>query len=92
MREACYGYISLGGIFKNGLAANPKPISLAFHLIAIGLYAAARLLLPFPTPKAVCRVTKLLYVAIGMILPIIKAEGIRQMFFPATFLDYYTIY
>ncbi|KAG5625315.1 hypothetical protein H5410_010533 [Solanum commersonii] len=68
---------------------NPKPISLAFHLIAdIGLYAAARLLLPFPTPKALCRLTKLLYVAIGMILPIIKAEGIRQMFF----LAYYTIY
>ncbi|KAH0767136.1 hypothetical protein KY285_003007 [Solanum tuberosum] len=97
IREACYDYISLGGIFKNGLAAmvaglNPKPISLAFHLIAIGLYAAARLLLPFPTPKALCRLTKLLYVAIGMILPIIKAEGIRQMFFPATFLAYYTIY
>ncbi|PHU10346.1 Squalene epoxidase 3 [Capsicum chinense] len=97
IREACYGYISLGGIFKNGLAAmvaglNPRPLSLAFHFIALGLYAAARSLFPFPSPMAAWRVAKLLFVAVGMILPIIKAEGIRQMFFPVTLLPHHTTY
>ncbi|MCD7454581.1 Squalene epoxidase 1 [Datura stramonium] len=94
IREACYSYLTLGGIFSNGVSAifgglNPSPLSLAFHFFAMGLYATARLLLQFPSPMGAWRVAKFLYVAFGMIFPIIKAEGIRQMFFPATLLAYY---
>ena len=56
MREACFDYLSLGGIFSNGPIAllsglNPRPLSLVLHFFAVAVYGVGRLLLPFPSPK-----------------------------------------
>lgn len=56
MREACFDYLSLGGIFSEGPIAllsglNPRPLSLFMHFFAVAIYGMGRLLLPFPSPK-----------------------------------------
>ncbi|KAA8545716.1 hypothetical protein F0562_020832 [Nyssa sinensis] len=58
MRQACFDYLSLGGIFSNGPVAllsglNPRPLSLVLHFFAVAIYGVGRLLLPFPSPKRV---------------------------------------
>ncbi|KAL6531730.1 Squalene epoxidase 1 [Orobanche minor] len=94
MREACFDYLSLGGIFSNGPVAllsglNPRPLSLFLHFFAVAIYGVGRLLLPFPSPRRVWLGARLLSGASSIIFPIIKAEGVRQMFFPATVPAYY---
>ncbi|XP_075489237.1 squalene monooxygenase SE1-like isoform X2 [Primulina tabacum] len=94
MRQACFDYLSLGGIFSNGPVSllsglNPRPLSLVLHFFAVAVYGVGRLLLPFPSPKRIWLGAKLLSGASGIILPIIKTEGVRQMFFPATVPAYY---
>ncbi|KAJ9170526.1 hypothetical protein P3X46_018627 [Hevea brasiliensis] len=89
MREACFDYLSLGGIFSSGPVAllsglNPHPLSLVLHFFAVAIYGVGRLLLPFPSPKAMWIGARIIASASGIIFPIIKAEGVRQMFFPAT--------
>jgi len=56
MRQACFDYLSLGGIFSAGPVAllsglNPRPLSLVLHFFAVATYGVGRLLLPFPSPK-----------------------------------------
>ncbi|KAI3758495.1 hypothetical protein L6452_06059 [Arctium lappa] len=56
MREACFDYLSLGGVFSNGPVSllsglNPRPLSLVVHFFAVAIYGVGRLLLPFPSPK-----------------------------------------
>ncbi|XP_023546518.1 squalene monooxygenase-like isoform X1 [Cucurbita pepo subsp. pepo] len=94
MRQACFDYLSLGGIFSNGPVSllsglNPRPLSLVLHFFAVAIYGVGRLLLPFPSPKGIWIGARLVYSASGIIFPIIKAEGVRQMFFPATVPAYY---
>ncbi|GER42862.1 squalene epoxidase [Striga asiatica] len=94
MREACFDYLSLGGVFSSGPIAllsglNPHPLSLFLHFFAVAIYGVGRLLIPFPSPQRVWLGARLLLVASGIIFPIIKAEGVRQMFFPATVPAYY---
>ncbi|KZV50022.1 Squalene monooxygenase isoform 1 [Dorcoceras hygrometricum] len=94
MRQACFDYLSLGGIFIKGPVSllsglNPCPLSLLLHFFALAVYGVGRLLLPFPSPKRILLGARLLSGASGIVLPIIKAEGVRQMFFPATFPAYY---
>lgn len=94
MRQACYDYLSLGGVFSNGPVAllsglNPRPLSLFLHFFAVAIYGVGRLLLPYPSPQRVWLGARLLLAASGIIFPIIKAEGVRQMFFPATVPAYY---
>ncbi|OAY35639.1 squalene epoxidase 3 isoform X1 [Manihot esculenta] len=89
MREACFDYLSLGGIFSSGPVAllsglNPRPLSLVLHFFAVAIYGVGRLLLPFPSPKAIWIGARIISSASGIIFPIIRAEGVRQMFFPAT--------
>lgn len=89
MRQACFDYLSLGGIFSAGPVAllsglNPRPLSLVLHFFAVAVYGVGRLLLPFPSPKGMWIGARLISSASGIIFPIIKAEGVRQMFFPAT--------
>ncbi|KAL2459991.1 Squalene epoxidase 1 [Abeliophyllum distichum] len=93
MREACFDYLSLGGIYSQGPIAllsglNPKPMSLVAHFFAVAIYGVGRLLLPFPSPKRVLLGAKLLSSAYGIIFPIVKSEGVRQMFFPITLPSY----
>ncbi|PWA96591.1 squalene epoxidase, FAD/NAD(P)-binding domain protein [Artemisia annua] len=94
MREACFDYLSLGGIFSNGPVSllsglNPRPLSLVVHFFAVAIYGVGRLLLSFPSPKRMWIGARLISSASGIIFPIIKAEGVRQMFFPATVSAYY---
>lgn len=56
MRQACFDYLSLGGVFSNGPVSllsglNPRPLSLVCHFFAVAIYGVGRLLLPFPSPK-----------------------------------------
>ncbi|GFZ10128.1 FAD/NAD(P)-binding oxidoreductase family protein [Actinidia rufa] len=87
MRQACFDYLSLGGVFSTGPVSllsglNPRPLSLVLHFFAVAIYGVGRLLLPFPSPKRMWIGGRLISGASGIILPIIKAEGVRQMFFP----------
>ncbi|KAL5713206.1 squalene monooxygenase [Ranunculus cassubicifolius] len=94
MRQACFDYLSLGGVCSSGPVAllsglNPRPLSLVCHFFAVAVYGVGRLMLPFPSPKRLWIGAKLISGASGIIFPIIKAEGVRQMFFPATVPAYY---
>ncbi|XP_066314010.1 squalene monooxygenase SE1-like [Miscanthus floridulus] len=94
MRQACFDYLSLGGVFSNGPIAllsglNPRPLSLVAHFFAVAIYGVGRLMLPLPSPKRMWIGARLISGACGIILPIIKAEGVRQMFFPASVPAYY---
>nr|ALD84329.1 squalene epoxidase [Morus alba] len=94
MREACFDYLSLGGVFSEGPVSllsglNPRPLSLVCHFFAVAIYGVGRLLLPFPSPKRLWIGARLISGASGIIFPIIRAEGVRQMFFPATIPAYY---
>lgn len=94
MRHACFDYLSLGGAFSSGPMSllsglNPRPLSLVFHFFAVAVYGVGRLLLSFPCPKRLWLGVQLIYVASSIIFPIIKAEGVRQMFFPFTVPAYY---
>ncbi|CAN8241180.1 unnamed protein product [Cochlearia groenlandica] len=94
MREACFNYLSLGGMCTSGPVSllsglNPRPLALVCHFFAVAVYGVIRLLIPFPSPKRMWLGAKLISGASGIIFPIIKAEGVRQMFFPATLPAYY---
>ncbi|CAA7027850.1 unnamed protein product [Microthlaspi erraticum] len=89
MREACFDYLSLGGVCSSGPIAllsglNPSPLSLFLHFFAVAIYAVGRLMLPFPSIKSLELGARIISSASGIIFPIIKAEGVRQMFFPRT--------
>lgn len=68
MRQACFDYLSLGGVFSTGPVAllsglNPRPLSLVCHFFAVAVYGVGRLLLPFPSPKRVWLGARLLMVS-----------------------------
>ncbi|KAL6211881.1 hypothetical protein ACLB2K_017104 [Fragaria x ananassa] len=94
MSEACFGYLSLGGICSYGPVSllsglNPRPLHLFLHFFAVAIYGVGRLMFPFPSPKLIWLGARLILSASGIIFPIIKGEGVRQMFFPATVPAYY---
>lgn len=68
MREACFDYLSLGGICSSGPISllsglNPRPISLFLHFFAVAVYGVGRLLLPYPSPQKVLLGARLLSVS-----------------------------
>ena len=92
MQEACFQYLKKGGWYAagpvsllSGLA--PKPYVLVTHFIMVALYGVGSLLAPFPTPGSVLLGLQLLWGALGIILPIVRAEGIRAVFFPSLVAD-----
>nr|BBE15483.1 squalene epoxidase [Polygala tenuifolia] len=94
MCQACFDYLSLGGFFSKGPVSllsglNPRPLSLVLHFFAVAIYGVGRLLLPFPSPKRIWIGARLISGASGIIFPIIKAEGVRQMFLPAIVPSFY---
>ncbi|XP_008798906.2 squalene monooxygenase SE1-like [Phoenix dactylifera] len=94
MRQACFDYLCLGGVFSSGPIAllsglKPCPLSLVAHFFAVAIYGVGRLLLPFPSPERLWIGARLISGASAIIFPIIRAEGFRQMFFPATVPAYY---
>ncbi|CAA7059362.1 unnamed protein product, partial [Microthlaspi erraticum] len=47
MREACFDYLSLGGVWSSGAIAllsglNPSPLSLFLHFVSVAIYAVGR--------------------------------------------------
>jgi squalene monooxygenase len=69
MRQACFDYLSLGGLFSEGPISllsglNPRPLSLVLHFFAVAVFGVGRLLLPFPSPKRVWIGARLLSVSI----------------------------
>lgn len=69
MREACFEYLSLGGIFSIGPVSilsglNPRPLSLVLHFFAVAIYGLGRLLLPFPSPQRIWIGARLILVSI----------------------------
>ncbi|XP_020579137.1 squalene monooxygenase-like [Phalaenopsis equestris] len=94
MRQACFDYLSLGGTCSTRFAAllsglNLRLMSLVTHFFAVAIFGAGRVLFPFPSPKRMWIGAQLIAGACGIIFPILKAEGFRQMFFPATVPAYY---
>ncbi|KZV29906.1 squalene epoxidase 3 [Dorcoceras hygrometricum] len=94
MRQACFDYLSLGGVCSRGPVAllsglNPRPLSLVIHFFAVAMYGVGRLLVPFPSLSRLWMGVRLISGASSIIFPIIKAEGVRHMFFPATVPAYY---
>lgn len=70
MRQACFDYLSLGGVFSNGPVSllsglNPRPLSLVLHFFAVAVYGVGRLLLPFPSPKRAWIGARLISVSIN---------------------------
>ncbi|CAI7792479.1 unnamed protein product [Closterium sp. NIES-53] len=94
MRQACFDYLQLGGACSEGPISllsglNPQPLSLVLHFFAVAFFALARLLLPLPKPGRVWLGACLIQGAVQLIVPIIKAEGVRRVFFPAVCPSYY---
>ncbi|KAJ9175050.1 hypothetical protein P3X46_013636 [Hevea brasiliensis] len=94
MRQACFDYLSLGGVFSNGPIAlisglNPCPLNLAVHFFAVAIYGVGRLIFPLPSVKRMWMGARMISVASRIIFPIIRAEGAQQMFFPRAMLTYY---
>nr|XP_043618963.1 squalene monooxygenase SE1-like [Erigeron canadensis] len=89
LRQACFDYLCLGGMFSNGPIAllsglNPKPSSLVLHFFSVAIFGVGRLLLPFPSPQRILLGARLITDASGIIFPILKAEGAAQMFLSST--------
>ncbi|XP_050363265.1 squalene monooxygenase SE1-like, partial [Argentina anserina] len=82
-RHLSYGPVSL----LSGL--NPRPLHLSLHFFVVAIYGVGHLMFPFPSPKRIWLGARLILSASGIIFPIIKGKGVRQMFFPATVPAYY---
>ena len=79
--------MQLGGMYSAGPVSllsglNPRPSVLVAHFFMVAFYGVGRLLLPRPSLKGAWIAVLLVYVACCIILPIIKAEGIRAVFIP----------
>ncbi|XP_010493554.1 PREDICTED: squalene epoxidase 5-like [Camelina sativa] len=93
MRQSCYDYLSSGGSRTSGMMAllggmNPRPLSLVYHLCAITLSSISNLLSPFPSPLRIWHSLRLFGLAMKMLVPHLKAEGVSQMLFPANAAAY----
>eukprot|EP00475_Leptophrys_vorax_P037078 TRINITY_DN6344_c0_g1_i1.p1 TRINITY_DN6344_c0_g1~~TRINITY_DN6344_c0_g1_i1.p1 ORF type:complete len:559 (+),score=0.28 TRINITY_DN6344_c0_g1_i1:95-1678(+) len=97
MRQACFDYLQLGGVCSSGPVAllsglNPQPLSLVAHFFAVAFFALGRMLLPVPKPGNVWLGARVIQGAVRIIVPIIKAEGVRRVFFPAACPSYYKLH
>nr|UTE10692.1 squalene epoxidase [Calotropis procera] len=87
--QACFDYLSLGGIFAYGPISllsglNPQPLNLIMHFFAVAIYGVGRLLFPVPSLKRMFLGCQLISDASHIIFPIIRAEGMKQMFLPVS--------
>jgi len=67
MRQACFDYLGLGGVFSTGPVAllsglNPRQLSFVVHFFAVAVYGVGRLLVPFPSPNRLWLGVRLLLV------------------------------
>lgn len=87
MRQACFEYLSLGGMYSSGPVSllsglNPKPSILVMHFVMVAIFGVGRLVYPRPTLKGLWMSILLLIGAARILLPIIYAEGPRAVFAP----------
>lgn len=87
MRGACFDYLKRGGSCAAGPVAllsglRPRPSVLVAHFFAVAAFGVGRLLLPRPTLGGVRLALALLATATAIIVPIIRSEGVRAVFFP----------
>eukprot|EP01025_Chloroclados_australasicus_P010239 TRINITY_DN1408_c0_g1_i1.p1 TRINITY_DN1408_c0_g1~~TRINITY_DN1408_c0_g1_i1.p1 ORF type:complete len:546 (-),score=66.46 TRINITY_DN1408_c0_g1_i1:926-2476(-) len=87
MRQACFEYLSLGGIYSSGPISllsglNPKPSVLVAHFFMVAVFGVGRLMYPYPTFGKLWLAILLLWGACQIIFPIILAEGVVPVFFP----------
>jgi squalene monooxygenase len=73
MREACFDYLSLGGVFSTGPVSllsglNPRPLSLVLHFFAVAVFGVGRLLVPFPSPSRIWIGARLISVSMSFFL------------------------
>mmetsp|Transcript_2983 Transcript_2983/g.8868 ORF Transcript_2983/g.8868 Transcript_2983/m.8868 type:complete len:139 (+) Transcript_2983:3400-3816(+) len=61
---------------------NPRPSVLVAHFFGVALFGVSRLLFPRPSVKGVISSVALIYTACCIILPIVRTEGLRAVFFP----------
>lgn len=82
MREACFNYLKLGGIYSEGpmsllSALNPEPMVLVVHFFMVAFYGVVRNGLP-SSPYKMWRGLRLVTHAAGIILPILRDEGFNM--------------
>lgn len=79
LKTACYNYLQRGGDFSaepiSILSAVSRDVNLLMrHFVAVAVFGAKNILLPFPTPKRVYRSYYMLKSAIKIITPLILNE------------------
>lgn len=100
MRQACFDYLSLGGVFSDGPISllsglNPKPLTLVLHFFAVAIYGVGRLLVPFPSPKRLWLGARLISVRPTSFSPYLIREKKHSFFsmseacFPVGWSKYY---
>uniref|UniRef100_A0A804K305 Squalene monooxygenase n=1 Tax=Musa acuminata subsp. malaccensis TaxID=214687 RepID=A0A804K305_MUSAM len=92
--QAYFDCLSLGGRFSSDSTAligglNASPLHLVIHFLVAVTHGVGHLLLPIPSVRGLRGSARLISAAAGIVLPLMKAEGFRQTFFPATFPAYY---
>ncbi|VVB17403.1 unnamed protein product [Arabis nemorensis] len=97
MRQGCYDYLSCGGFPTSSMMAllggmNPRPISLIYHICAMTLSSISQLLSPFPSPIRIWHSLRLFGMAMKMLVPHLKAEGVNQMLSPTYAAAYRNTY
>lgn len=85
MRQACFDYLSLGGVCSTGPVSllsglNPSPLNLVFHFFSVAVFGVGRLLLPFPSPKRIWIGARLIYVCISIYHFVFSQESIPYAF------------
>ncbi|CAH2044276.1 unnamed protein product [Thlaspi arvense] len=94
MRQGFFDYLRCGSVFrKSEMMAllggmDPRPLSLIRQLFAMTLSSVYHLLSPFPFPLRIWHSLKLFVLALRMLGPHLKAEGVRQMLSPANAAAY----
>ncbi|OQS00634.1 squalene monooxygenase-like isoform X1 [Achlya hypogyna] len=81
LRESCYQYLKLGGMFSSGplgllCALTPKPFVLATHFFMVAGYAASRVLGPVPTPGRLLHCYRVFHEACMIIMPLLERENV----------------
>ncbi|CAK4069609.1 unnamed protein product [Aphanomyces euteiches] len=84
LRESCYEYLKMGGMFMAGplgllCALTPKPMILALHFFMVAGYAASRCLRPFPTPARLLHCYRVFHQACIIIMPLLERENVTVL-------------
>jgi len=80
LREACFHYLKLGGLFADGPIrflsgmSHSQPF-LLMHFFAVAFYGLGRILLPFPTPSKIMKGVNTIRSAVKIIIPLIQQHN-----------------